>query len=158
MFLILPVSDRQTVKKWAQASNQKEGAIDFYQDLQAGLGYACPQADASPGADQLCQTINELLNTHDLFSAHHIILRNHALIAKDSTLTLETLSILDTLNKDVELLVRSTDKPKIAEWLPVFYWHGTHNQYHQWMGGFITFKPLTSLIDGRDAWSKFFEE
>lgn len=45
----------------------------------------------------------------------------------------------------------------MAKWLPVFYWHGTHNQYHQWMGGFITFKPLTSLIDGRNAWSKIFD-
>lgn len=157
LFLILPVSDRQTVKKWAQASNQKEGTIDLYHDLQRGLGYACPLADASPAADQLCQMISELLHTHDLFSAHHIILRHHSLIAKDSSATPETLAILDTLNKDIELLVRSTGKPQMAKWLPVFYWHGTHNQYHQWMGGFITFKPLTSLIDGRNAWSKIFD-
>lgn len=157
LFLILPISDRQTVKKWAQASNQKEGVITLYHHLQSGLGYACPIADESPSADQLCTTINAILNTHDLFTAHHTILRNHSLIAKDSSATAATLSILDTLNKDVELLVSSTIKPKIAEWLPKFYWYGTHNQYHQWMGGFITFRPLTSLIDGRNAWSKIFD-
>jgi peptide/nickel transport system permease protein len=157
LFLILPISDRLTLKKWAQASNQKEGVINMYHDLQSGLGYACPLADISPAADQLCETINEILRTHDLFSVHHIVLRNHSLIAKDSTATRQTLAILDTLNKDIELLVSSNAKPTVAEWLPVFYWHGTNNQYHQWMGGFITFKPLTSLIDGRNAWAKILD-
>ena len=100
----------------------------------SSVSYTHLLADASPAANQLCQMVSELLHTHDLFSAHHIILRHHSLIAKDSSATPETLAILDTLNKDIELLVRSTGKPQMAKWLPVFYWHGTHNQYHQWMG------------------------
>lgn len=157
LYHILPVSDRQTVIKWAQASYQKDGPIELYHNLQSGLAYACPMAAANPAADELCKTTSELLQVTDLFSAHHTILRTYDLMSKDSSVTPMMFSILDTLNKNIELLARSTGRPKIAEWLPVFYWHGSHNQYHQWMGGFITFTPLTSLIDGRNAWSKIFD-
>jgi peptide/nickel transport system permease protein len=41
--------------------------------------------------------------------------------------------------------------------LPAIRWNGTNNQYHHWMSGFINRTPLTSLIDGRDAWTKIGE-
>ncbi len=157
LFLILPVSDRHTLKKWARSTNKKEAVMDLYRDLQSGLRHACPKADTSDAANQLCQTIRELMNTPDLFSAHHKILRTYHLLSKDSTAPSGTMAILDKFNHHIEQLIRSPQKLKAMEWLPSFYWHGSHNQYHQWMAGFITFRPLTSLIDGRNAWSKIFD-
>ncbi|MGB3079490.1 MAG: ABC transporter permease, partial [Saprospiraceae bacterium] len=42
-------------------------------------------------------------------------------------------------------------------WLPLIEWNGTHNQYHQWMSGLLSQRPLTSLVDGLNAWTKIFD-
>jgi hypothetical protein len=31
------------------------------------------------------------------------------------------------------------------------------NQYHHWMTGLVSFQPMPSLIDGRDAWDKILD-
>jgi peptide/nickel transport system permease protein len=43
------------------------------------------------------------------------------------------------------------------QWVPNIRWNGTQNQYHLWMTGLLNQKPLTSLVDGRNAWMKIYD-
>ena len=157
LFSIVPVEDRNTVVHWVQSSRQKDASVQLYKDLISGLTYSCVRGDTSATGKIFCTEIDKLLATHDLFSVHHSILRlQHDHLQNESSDTVYA-QIISTLNTDIEKLITSPDKLSVSAWLPSFQWHGSHNQYHQWMSGLITFKPLTSLIDGRNAWSKILD-
>ncbi len=154
LYRIVPIEDRRTVEKWIEASKNKEASMHLYRQLISGLQYACPKADTSDIANQFCLSIHGILNNHDLFSAHHTILRLHALTGPDESGNTEYNIIIHNLNAGIDQLVKGPKKLSTSEWLPSIYWHGGQNQYHQWLTGFLTFKPVTSLIDGRNAWAK----
>ncbi|MBK9106273.1 MAG: ABC transporter permease [Saprospiraceae bacterium] len=157
LYSIIPLDDRQTIKKWAQATRRKDAVKQLYHTLLSGLEFACPRADTSVVADQFCLAMHETLHTHDLFTAHHNILRLQTLVAANENNDPAYANLVTRLNTDVEQLINTKKDLASSEWLPSMYWHGTNNQYHQWMSGFISFAPLTSLIDGRDAWGKIFD-
>lgn len=157
LFSIVPAADREILKSWVKTSKNKEAAIQLYRDLIYGLSYACPQAGTAEIADEFCQTISGVLNSRDLFSVHHSIIRlNNERGQRESSDSGFTL-LSHKLNADIEELIRAPKKLSAAAWLPSVRWYGSHNQYHQWMWGFLTFKPLTSLMDGRNAWAKIFD-
>jgi peptide/nickel transport system permease protein len=115
------------------------------------------RGDTSAYAQTFCTEIDKLLATHDLFSVHHNIIRLQNDNDQNASVNAGYAQIISTLNADIEMLIKSPEKLSVSAWLPSFQWHGAHNQYHQWMSGLITFKPLTSLIDGRNAWSKILD-
>jgi peptide/nickel transport system permease protein len=157
LYAIVPVDDRQTVKKWAGASSNKEAVMQLYRDLKSGLIYSCPRADTIEIAEKCCQGFSTVLNTHDLFSVHHSIIRLHTLYAQSGHPDAVLGDLLNKLNQDIELLISEPNRLATTAWLPSVNWHGNQNQYHRWMTGFITMQPVTSLIDGRDAWSKILD-
>jgi len=130
--------------------------MQLYRDLYWGLQNTCPKADSSEVADQFCQAIGDAMKTKDLFSVHHKILRLSQLVSQP-LIDPMYVSLFEKLNSDVEALVKAPLKVNTVEWLPSIPWHGNTNQYHQWMAGFFTLKPLSSLIDGRNAWTKIFD-
>lgn len=154
LYSITPVEDRKSLVKWVQATKHKNASLQLYKDLHAGMAYSCLRGDTSASGKLICQEFHAMLSMPDLFNLHHSILRMQNAIAlnadPDSTYT----RIISTINQDIESLLNSPKEVASSEWLPSLRWHGTHNQYHQWMSGFITFQPLTSLIDGRNAWTK----
>jgi peptide/nickel transport system permease protein len=157
LYHILPMEDRQNVKKWINESKNKTAAIQLYKDLISGLGYACPRADTQVVADQFCQHLGEILREGDLFTVHHSILRLQTTSGDMAVVDSMYIKSIAVLNSDIETLIKSPHRVSAIAWLPVLRWHGIHNQYHQWMAGFIMFKPLTSLVDGRNAWTKILE-
>ncbi len=157
LYQIFPVEDRKAVKKWIHSSKNKKDALRLYHDLRSGLSYTCPRADTLRLADQYCQNLSTILGNQDLFSIHRDIIKLHDSIKENETRDSSYYKIISILNNDIEALIRTPKKLSIVEWLPAIQWNGVHNQYHQWMSGFITFKPLTSLIDGRNAWSKILD-
>ncbi|RPH80259.1 MAG: hypothetical protein EHM77_05155, partial [Planctomycetaceae bacterium] len=152
LYAIVPVDVRETIKKWVTASRDKAAAMQMHRDLLSGLAYACPRANTSEIADQCCQGFSTALNTHDLFSVHHSIIRLHTLNAKSGHTDIVLGDLLNKLHQDIEQLISEPKRLAATAWLPSIYWHGKQNQYHRWMAGFITLQPVTSLIDGRDAW------
>jgi peptide/nickel transport system permease protein len=157
LYRIVPLEDRITLEQWIKASKNKEASMQLYHQLIAGLQYACPGSDTSEAANQICMAMHATLNKHDLFSAHHSILRLHTMMAQNEHANGELNDIIDNLNAGIEQLVKSPKTLSPGEWLPSVHWHGSQNQYHQWLTGFLTFKPVTSLIDGRNAWTKILD-
>lgn len=157
LFSIVPANDRETILQWVEKSKNQKGAIQLYTHLMQGLAYACPKADTSVSAKQFCKEISLMMTEHDLFALHHRIVRwrtvSNTFQFQDST----NQHFTSLYNKDIEGLIKSKASISGSSWLPSFRWYGTDNQYHQWITGLITFKPLTSLIDGRNAWTKIFE-
>lgn len=154
---ILPTEDRQSVLKWVGVTKNNTGALHLYKDLLAGLSYACPRADTLVLADLVCEDINSMLNDADIYSIHQKVLRLHTAIAQNGNRDTRYAQIISTLNADVDKLIIASKKISPKQWLPAVHWNGAQNQYHQWMAGLITFKPLTSLVDGRNAWSKILD-
>jgi len=157
LYSIMPAEDKKTVMKWVQGSKDKETSIRLYKDLLSGLNYACTKADTSTTGNLFCLEIHKMVVMHDLFPIHHSIIRLQSHIIEHQPSDSTYSKIISNLKEDIEKLVNSPKKLNASSWLPSFRWHGTQNQYHQWMAGFITFKPLTSLIDGRNAWSKILD-
>ena len=154
LFRLTPATDRDAVIEWIRASKNKEGSLRLHHDLRAALSHVCPQSDTSAIADQWCAEIGALLNTENLFTVHHGIIRlRDAEHADDPSWTI----LSQQLQKDIDVLVGTSASWTTWDLLPAFRWHGTHNQYHRWLIDFITFKPVTSLIDGRNAWLKILE-
>ncbi len=157
LFSIVPASDRASVSSWIKQSKQKEAAMIFYHDLRNGLAFVCPETASSRIADQCCQGISEIMGQKDLFSVHHRFIKLQNEIENDSLLTNQYVNLMAVYKEDIEALIKPSNGLSIAMWFPSFYWYGTDNQYHQWITGLISFEPLTSLIDGRNAWTKIFE-
>jgi peptide/nickel transport system permease protein len=157
LFSIVPIEDRRTVVQWVESSKEKDASLQLYKDLVSGLTYSCLRGDTSNIGKIFCTEIDKLLATHDLFAVHHSIIRLQNNIHQYDSFDTGYAQIISTLTADIELLIKSPEKLSLSGWLPSFQWHGTINQYHQWMSGLITFKPLTSLIDGRNAWIKILD-
>ena len=98
-----------------------------------------------------------MLQQEDLFALQHAYLRLKNEIAEDSILSEKYSAFLATCRSDLDAMTSADKNLSAKEWLPAFSWYGTDNQYHQWITGLVSFQPLTSLIDGRNAWKKIGE-
>ncbi|HEY3387859.1 MAG TPA: ABC transporter permease [Saprospiraceae bacterium] len=156
LYSIVPVEDRNTIMAWVQTTHNHPGAMQLYRDCIQSLHLSCTKADTSAVADKICLSVSSVINAKDLFTAHHQLIRLQQDISQlnaDQSFTAQ----VQKLNEDLDILVKSPKKLTSLEWLPSFDWHGTSNQYHKWITGFLSFKPLTSLIDGRNAWTKIID-
>lgn len=157
LFYIVPKSDQQAVTRWIRQSKQKDASLKLYHDLMSGLAISCPSADTSEAAKLFCQGIGDIMFQKNLFSVHHSFLRLSNEFNADAQYTGQFAQWLTLYRSDIEALINPSNGLSASSWLPSFYWYGTNNQYHQWITGMVSFKPLTSLIDGRNAWTKIFE-
>lgn len=156
LFSIVPAEDRNTIISWIRSTHNHPAAMRLYRDGIHVLKLFCPVADTSAIADKICLTVSSVLNSKDLFAAHHQLIRLQQDISQqnaDQSFTGE----VQKINGDMDLLVKSAKKLSFLEWIPSVKWHGTSSQYHQWITGFLAFEPLTSLTDGRNAWTKIFD-
>ena len=146
--LIFPKDDRNIVRQWIEVSGNGSAAMHLYQQLKSGLIEHCGHQIS------LCQFYNQSLSTPDIRNilANATALRND--LAPDTTRDKE--ARIDSVIHLSEKLLRASRATSGNKFLPVFQWNGTDNQYHQWMKGLLLQKPLTSLVDGRNAWSKIY--
>jgi peptide/nickel transport system permease protein len=144
---ILPLEDRMVVTSWAEEKGSGV-AYEVYKKLIHDLNSACAaQSD-------LCSFYNQILSIPRVND-----LNTYAKVVRDSLLndTMILMSKKDALNEVVsisEILIQASGPPKI---MPHFKWNGSRNQYHRWLTGLLYQKPLTSLVDGRNAWSKVYD-
>ena len=141
---IQPKDDRVIVREWIRSTKDGVNSIRLYQALRKGLIENCSGNDLS---DQpLCVLYSQLLAESQLTQIRVRIQEFHKSGITDSTTTLAT-----AFGMTEQLL---EDKNQKKSFIPAFRWHGAQNQYHQWMKGLLAQRPVTSLIDGRDAWAK----
>ena len=157
LFAIASKTDRETIRHWVKSTRQKEEVMKLYKDILKGLSLSCPSSDTSTVAKNMCETLAVLLNTHDPFSLHHTIIRLQQQIQASSLTDSTYLQMTTIINSDIEQLIDAKHATTGWDWIPKVQWHGLRNQYHQWISGLILFKPLTSLVDGRNAWTKIGE-
>ncbi len=154
--VILPLDDRQALKAWIDFSKNGKGSLQLYNQLHSSIQYSCENGNLKHFNDLLCQALNRAIKTHDLN-----LVNKNILALKDTLLNASPVD-RDAINQLTEIL-SSCDNLLIPSksflangWFPVYKWHGTRNQYHQWLTGLLFQKPLTSLADGLNAWSKIY--
>lgn len=147
-------ADRKAVVDWAKNSGDPAGSMQLYQDLQAALTYVCPHSDTSTLTKERCDQLGKLLSTDDFFSVHHGILQMNESAGPEDAKWQE---VTVQLKADVERLSQSGASFSLRAYFPSFQWHGVANQYHTWVRQLVTLQPVTSLIDGRNAWTKILE-
>ena len=152
---IFPEEDRKAVKGWIDKSHNSQDAIELYSSLQQSLQISCSAASTSSLADSSCRTIHSILIQPDINIVSHSLdqLYQQNKRAEDDSALIHVLTKAKALSNNLQL----KRKLSVTEFLPSFYWNGSKNQYHQWMTGLISLKPMVSLIDGRNAWTKIGE-
>jgi peptide/nickel transport system permease protein len=155
LFSLFPVEDRQAVKSWIDQSNDSKGSTELYESLRLGLKYSCQKESAFPIADSCCREIHSILLQTDIQQLNQQISNLREKVerdGRDSTL----ITMVAGIQHQASTLLEHHPVSFFAG-LPSFTWNGLHNQYHQWMTGLVSFQPMASLIDGRDAWTKIFD-
>ena len=105
----------------------------------------------------LCKYYNQALQTTSLADVETetqlLLERLQSTTAANSPPVLK----LQGIKEHVESLQAGKSNTRLTSWLPAVKWHGVRNQYHQWITGLVSQKPLVSLVDGRNAWSKIYD-
>lgn len=155
LFTIFPIEDRVAIKYWTAESRNGEESLRLHHLLRHCLQLTCEKELRSALADSSCMKINSILIQPDLLvvntSLDHLYQQQSG-NGGDSIL-INYLSEAKTLANNLQ----SKQKLSFGGYLPSIHWNGFNNQYHRWMTGLISFKPLASLIDGRNAWTKIGE-
>ncbi len=156
--LILNRDEKVNVKNWITVYKQPERVLGFYHLLLQGMRSSCSSVQTGSPGFQSCLFYAQSLATHDPEIIYTNAVAVSGQINTDSSVTASIREDLSSLIMMMEDLKKN--KPSglaISSWMPTIRWHGTQNQYHQWMRGLLLQQPLTSLIDGRNAWKKIYE-
>lgn len=147
---ILPKEDRNVVRQWIRSSRDGDTSLMLYRKLKDDLFRSCHNNS------RLCQFYDEALSTKavNVINSKATTLRDS--LQNDSVFTTEQGSFAEIISLS-EKLTNSSRSISIAKYFPAFYWNGFNNQYHRWMKGLLYQKPLTSLVDGRNAWTKIYD-
>ena len=151
---ILPREDRNVVKKWILTSGNGEGSFRLYKIFRSGLFANCANAkDLSNSL--LCNFFNQALATENLNLINENAKTLQQQLANDTTVSAANLIALNAVIKQAGELMNSSANANTR--FPSVTWNGFQNQYHQWIEGLFFQKPVTSLVDGRNAWSKIYD-
>ena len=147
---IYPEEDRAAIKQWILAGLPSDTSYLLYEALREGLYKYCSKDI------RYCRLYERMLATHAPDSIYKV--------ASDFQKTRQDSAGIDEMGADLNGIILLTQRNNYYTanftWkniLPVFKWHGRENQYHRWITGLIYQRPLTSLVDGRDAWSKILD-
>ena len=154
LYRIAYKADRNAVLQWARTTGDPKGSLQLYHDLREAMLYACPKSDTSSQAIAWCENIGKLQSAEDWFTVHHGILR---LRESDGGDDAQWDVIIGKLIADADQLTKNVAQISTRSYFPSFEWYGTHNQYHSWVKNLVSLHPVTSLIDGRNAWTKILE-
>lgn len=146
----LPEEDRATIKQWIRSGLKAETSLELYQKLRDGLSKYCSTNN------QYCRFYERLLTTTDPDSLA-IAATKFRDESEDTALMREVDPELETISLLALKSQNNTADFSLKNFTPVFRWHGSANQYHRWITGLVYQRPLTSIVDGRNAWSKILD-
>ena len=155
LFTIFPVEDRTAVKHWIDESRNGVESMELHNLLRHSLRLSCGRELNSSLAEVSCRELHAILIQPDLQIVNTSL---DQLYQQQSGHGGDSI-LVSQLTTAFGLSKKLNTKQKIAfrEYLPSFTWNGNRNQYHQWIKGLVSIQPLTSLIDGRNAWTKIWE-
>ncbi len=157
LFHIIPADDRKNVRQWIRQSRNGDACINLYQSLLLGLEATCPRSAEDVSSGSLCIELGRLLAEKNPSMMLRRISDMQERLIEDSLHNVLYADLVQSIRKDIEEVSNSPLQLTEIPWLPRIQWHGVECQYHQWISSLVTRRPLTSLIDGRDAWTKIGE-
>ncbi len=153
---ILPVDDRNIVKEWIYETKQGKKSYELYRQLISGLNESCEQQNATSADARLCLFYSQSLSIADVRIIHEHAKSLINILLTDTSIQQKSLDRLRLISNTFDDLINGSNKFSGIQWFPDLRWNGSQNQYHQWMTGLFLQRPLTSLVDGRNAWSKIY--
>ncbi|HZV71216.1 MAG TPA: ABC transporter permease [Saprospiraceae bacterium] len=154
---ILPLDDRKSLKTWIDDSKNGKLSLHLRQQLKAGLNTFCVNNNSIHSKDFLCQQFNSALKTEDLNVLRKNMVELKGTLIKDSTFNRESINQFSAIVLICDTLLLKKSTAMTSSLFPLIEWNGTHSQYHQWMSGLLSQRPLTSLVDGLNAWGKIYD-
>ncbi len=154
---ILPLDERKSLKSWIDQSKKGNTSLLLHNQLKSGLQIYCPNNNSLPAHEMLCQYFNSALKTNDLKLLQKNMLTVKEALLKDSIPNPEITNQLSAILLSCDQLLEQGNSDEATSWFPLIEWNSTHNQYHQWMSGLLSQRPLTSLVDGLNAWTKIYD-
>lgn len=154
---ILPFADRDAVRSWIVISKDGKTSLLLYHQLISGLMYSCSAAHENFRRAELCQFYHIALTMPDPDIIRQNAVAVQSSFVNDSLVDKEIIASVSNVIETINMLVNSPSQNVQSQWIPQITWHGTDNQYHQWMTSLLTQRPLISLADGRNAWSKIYD-
>ncbi|MGB4848365.1 MAG: ABC transporter permease subunit [Saprospiraceae bacterium] len=155
--LILPLEERKSLKSWIDQSKNGTESLLLHNQLKSGLQTYCTINNSLPAHDVLCRNFNSALKTNDLKVLQKNILLLKDALLKDSIGNPVITNQLTAIQTSCDKLMQKENSNVVTAWIPLIEWNGAHNQYHQWMSGLLSQRPLTSLVDGLNAWTKIYD-
>ncbi len=155
LFSLFPLDDRQVVKAWIHQSHDGKRSMELYTSLRTALHYSCTTGTSLTLADSCTRQLQNILIQTDIHQLHQQVNMLSQLAetgGQDSLLN----DLVENIKQKGDAL-QEHQPLSFAQFWPTLNWNGFHNQYHQWIAGLISFQPLTSLVDGRNAWVKISE-
>lgn len=142
LFQILPKQDQSNVRSWINTQHDPNSSLALYNTLFSLLEKTCTQ----PGQEQLCRTVHQGMSEQNIVN-----------VRQEITKALQLPSATDH-NSELQYALSLSEKKGESKFqIPHVRWNGIRNQYHLWISKLIDRSPLTSLIDGRNAWVKIGE-
>ncbi|MEP6646890.1 MAG: ABC transporter permease subunit [Saprospiraceae bacterium] len=154
---ILPFDDRIVVKEWIDESKNGEGSLALYNLLKTGMNTSCSEKNHSFSGELTCQDFNKAMKTAELMEMQKNLHLLSETLKSDPALDSGVLIFVSPVLASCDKLLNEKNHGTGLVRLPVIKWNGLHNQYHRWMTGLFSQRPLTSLVDGLNAWGKIFD-
>jgi peptide/nickel transport system permease protein len=152
---VFPTEKKAVMKAWLKATQNREWVNQVF-NKQEALVTQLEQLENTSEAPLYQKMATYLKTIHakpDLPEATYIAktLKDH--VAKQSTSLLPKTQ--EQLNAYLDPFLNSPKKAtSLTAFLPKFTWHGTNNQYHQWMVKTLRFDFGISMTDGQPAGKK----
>ena len=140
---ILPLEDREALVKLAQQNGNWSASLHYFQAVSSDLNPLLKRLSGPTFA-----ALADLRYTKPLERVPHILdqVAIEANTLSDPKLRSDLLTHLSTIRKYHSALEQQAQGWK--RWLPALHWHGIPNQYHNWLSGFLTGNPGTSIVTG----------
>lgn len=149
--VILPLHDREVVKQWIKNSHQGNNALMLYDKLKSGLWKNCDQDGT------LCSFYNNAIENENISQIQQQADQIRNEIENDTLVSKEAIKDLASVSQSANQLLSGKRSFSFQDLIPRFHWNGLDNQYQRWVSGLFLQRPLTSTVDGRDAWGKIYD-
>lgn len=140
---VLPLEHRDAIVRLTDKSGNWKAAQEYYRAVTTDLEPVLKQLNGSTFA-----AMADLRYVKNLAQVPAIL--DRVAVFADSLseprLRSELTARLSTIRQSLTVLREQPQRWKL--WVPTLHWHGLDNQYHDWLSGFLSGNPGTSIVTG----------
>ncbi|TNE59782.1 MAG: ABC transporter permease [Bacteroidetes bacterium] len=140
---ILPLDDREQLAAFVQQNGNWEAVSTFWQsitlDMQPALSVVSGAVYTALVQVRQCRQLDQMPALLEVATRRADTLSN--VRSKEMVH-----SCLSTIRASYASMTGAPQRWKLL--VPALYWHGTDNQYHRWLSGFVSGDPGNSIVTG----------